>query len=171
MSACDNTKTLFSDYLDHLLNPAQRNEVAGHLSKCPDCKRTFAQIKLILRRFQTVDKVTPSENFDKKLRARIMGNHPQAERSGYIKNFGFGFSGVVVLAALTFFVFSTVNTPNTDLPHNSMSGSAGQTEQIVKPQEPDLKLASEEQATDSLHNANVRPDQKIQLVGQENEQP
>lgn len=170
MSSCHNTKILFSDYLDDFLSPTQKKAVDAHLAVCSECKISLQQVKYLTKRLHDVTNISASRNFDQSLRARIINKEPAASRTGAIRNITFGFSGVAVFAALTFFIMSTVNTPTIDSPQNTISNAPQKThQQLFSPStKTQSDLASETQKMDSLKNKPAQVDQKIQLVGQEN---
>lgn len=169
MVSCDNVKALFSDYLDNLTSSEQMQLVDQHLKQCPSCKETFVQLQSITARVKKMQTISASADFDKNLRSKIM--QPEASRSRYgsVRNISYGFSGVAVFAALTFFVLTTVNTPNLETQPGSISGSKQniQKEIIINNAGTSPKLASETIKNDSLKNRPEQLDQKIQLVDQE----
>jgi len=169
MNTCDNTKALFSDYIDELLTSEQRAKVEAHIAVCADCRTVLQQVTLLTKRIQMIASISASDTFDQNLRARIMGNLPSDSKPSFKRSFTFGFSGAAVLAALTFFILSTFDAPTIETVPAGISGAApkAQPELIQKNAVPQPALASETLKKDSLKNSPARVDQKIQLVGQE----
>lgn len=169
MTVCDRIKVLFSDYLDQTISLQQKQEVEAHLSNCIDCRQTLDQVQFLSARLQDVQTISTPATFDSDLRARIMGQQQSASGNfGVARNLGLGFSGVLVFAALTFFVMTTVNAPE-----NGQLSGTGSTINKAKPAMRALapsatpQLAAERTENDSLKNEPAHLDQKIQLVDQE----
>lgn len=174
MNACDHTRSQFSDYLDKLLAPDQESRFETHLANCSECRLALQQVTFLSRRMQNMASIRSSADFDQTLRAKIMNQNADPQKPGLVRNMIIGTSSVAVIAALTFFAISTVNTPDMNPSQNTISRSTDNTlaQPVVQPQMTQPTLASESQANDSLSKTPAELDpNKIKLVDQHNRQP
>lgn len=174
MNICDNTRSLFSDYLDKQLTPDQKSEFDAHLTHCAECRLALQQVTFLTHRMQNMTAIHPSVDFDQNLRAKIMVPNTLEHKPGTMRNLIIGSSSVAVFAALTFFAISTVSTPELDSSPNTISRSTDNVPQqpVVQPQKTQPTLAAESQVNDSLSNTPAQLDpNKIKLVDQQNRQP
>ncbi len=58
-----------NDYVDGLLQPAERKELEGHLSRCGDCRREADQLGELLRSAEALGDVQPSRDLFPAIRA------------------------------------------------------------------------------------------------------
>ncbi len=61
--------TRLNDYVDGLLQPAERKELEGHLSRCGDCRREVDQLGELLRKAEALGDVQPPRDLFPAIRA------------------------------------------------------------------------------------------------------
>ncbi len=130
MINCDTAKRMLSDYIERELPPEDQAAVDDHLSQCAECKHVFDNVMFLTLKLQQLPPVTTSENFDSQLRLRISGDFVQEPTATFTKrSLTFGLSGAALIAMITFFVLTTINTPDMDLQDGVTPGGINQTQQ------------------------------------------
>ncbi|GEM_PF-1625636 len=177
MMSCDTAKRMLSEYVDHALNEQDRFQVEAHLQQCPDCRKVFSDVEYLTQRLRRAQTVQVSADFDSQLRTRIMDDSQNIPEKGLpIRKMSFGFSGAVVVAAVTFFFFSQLSTPpdgQNSVSHSTMSNVRQFSLPVKgKPIENQTAMSSVDKISeDSLKNPPLPVDEsKIKLVGQERQQ-
>jgi predicted anti-sigma-YlaC factor YlaD len=56
---CEEVRTLFSDYADAALEPAQRHRVEEHVGMCRRCRQVLANLRTTLARLSHLAETTP----------------------------------------------------------------------------------------------------------------
>jgi len=168
MMNCDKAKLLLSDYLDKTLDPQVKKEIDDFLETNEDCSRIFAEAISLQNQLKSLPEVKPSEEFETRLRNRIIdfnnGNEKQPVPNK--KGLSLAFSGVVLVMALYMFIFTDVGTQQTIsdeiLPSSTISNAPSpenveEDKPAVEPQEKEDQVAE----ADSLKN----PPEKIDNSG------
>lgn len=169
MMNCDQAKSLLSDYIDGLLEPRLKDEVDAHLEDDPQCKEVFEQAILLHKQMVSLPQLKPSQDFDIKLRNRIIGLNKSDEKQHVInkKGLSLAFSGTVLVAALYLFIFTDVGTqqnmnegimPSSTIGTSPASLNADNTEKDLEPDKNTI--------ADSLNKLPEKVDnEKIHLTG------
>ena len=134
MMHCDTIKELLSEYIDNSLEPKLRSQVKEHLVVCKDCKKMVQQVKSITIRLNHTPKVMTSAEFDKKLRAHIMGANKSTSSSIPVRGMIYGLSGLTAAAIVYFITTTTIFSSDTDpiQPVNFQQQKGVQQNQIIK---------------------------------------
>ncbi len=174
MISCDTVKGLLTDYIDQSLNGEAVAQIDNHLSQCPSCQKIYADVQYLTLRLKNTDRLRVSEDFDRNLRSRILNMDANPARKGFsVRGLSFGFSGAVVVAAVSFFVLnqfsgtiskSSINPQQTITRAQPFSAPSIQSNRVpVK----ESALARKEIKNDSLKNNKETVDKsKIKLVEQ-----
>ncbi len=173
MINCDTAKRMLSEYIENALLPEDKAAIDLHLQQCASCKHVFDDVVFLTSKLRQLPTVQTSEQFDSALRTRIsnsmmLDDHALLSR----KNITFGLSGAALIAAITFFILTTVNTPNGTLPNNNAAQGINQQQQMAAPifANPALKTAAKgfSNIKDTVKHppANVNQE-SIKLVDQE----
>ncbi len=168
MSSCDSIKIHFSDYIDNLISPSEKEEVDSHLAVCSDCQITFQQVQAISQRMQQISPVKTSGQFEQNLRARIGVKSSSQGNIFSVRTFSLGFSGLAAFAVLAFFIIG--NPENSGTSPGNISGNPVnvQPNLILDSNDKTPEIAADEPKQDSLQNSPAKIDKnKIHLVGQD----
>lgn len=141
MMHCDTIKELLSDYIDNSLEPNLRSQIKEHLVVCPDCEKLVQQVKSITIRLNQTSKIITSNEFDKNLRARIMGADKRTSSSIPFRGMIYGLSGLTAAAVVYFITTTTIFSSDTDpiQPVNFQQQTGVQQNQIIK-QQPQVNI-------------------------------
>lgn len=171
MMNCDKAKELLSDYVDGTLDIEQKRKIEEHLNSDEECKKLFEHAQLIKNHLKNLPTVNPSEEFDIKLRQKIIklnkGEETQPRYS--IKGLSITFSGILTLAVLYVFIFPDSYPQGTGLdkvaPASNINNAQPQ-EAIVDNEEAIDERNEIEVNSDSLKNEPEEVDNsKIKLTG------
>ncbi len=136
MISCDTAKRMLSDYIENNLPPDQRQSVDAHLSSCHECKHVFDDVIFLTEKLRQLPPVSTSDEFDSQLRFRISGDYQEGSSSPFSKrHLTFGLSGAALIAMLTFFILTTINTPSENFtePINPGRGISQPQQQMASP--------------------------------------
>ena len=176
MISCDTAKRMLSDYIESNLPPDQHAVVDEHLNRCLDCKRVFNDVIFLTAKLRQLPPVTTSGEFDSQLRLRIAGNSSSEGASTFSKrNLTFGLSGAALIAMITFFILTTINSPTGQLNETAAPGGGiNQTQrQMASPilAQPSLSKTTTQEFhnhQDTVKNDPARINQnQLKLVDQE----
>ncbi len=174
MISCDRAKELLSAFLEGELSPDLKLAMESHLQVCQNCQQLGADVTFISQKMHVIKPINTSEQFDQQLRSRII-NDPklQHKQSQFpVQKLSFAFSGIVVIAALYFFVFNDFNATNPVMPVSSPDPAAStfRNQQPAPSQNPVTYDQQAERETtpppsDSLNNQPEKLDQeRIRLI-------
>lgn len=133
MITCDKAKELLSEYLENQLAPDLKQTMDEHLTECLHCKNLVVNMTFLRQRLHSIRPVSTSSQFDQQLRQRITGSIHSGQKALHIpvQKISYGFSGLAILAALYFFIFTdgtstskpvpTINPPAASNPVNPSS--------------------------------------------------
>lgn len=149
MISCDTAKRMLSDYIESNLPPDEQAAVDDHLSQCTDCKRVFDDVIFLTTKLHQLPPITTSGDFDSELRLKISSGALDDNPSTFSRrNLTFGLSGAALIAMITFFILTTINTPTNEFDKSATpSGGINQTQQ---------QMASPILAQPSLSKTSVR---------------
>jgi anti-sigma factor RsiW len=111
MSSCDTVKDFLSAYMEDVLDPEAKSKIQSHLEGCPACRQAYANLQFLTQKLRNVSPVAVSEEFDQKLRSKIINERREQEPVISIRNLSYGLSGAVVLACVYFFFMTDPFTP------------------------------------------------------------
>ncbi|HHE55808.1 MAG TPA: zf-HC2 domain-containing protein [Caldithrix abyssi] len=176
MISCDTAKRMLSDYIESNLPSDEQAAVDDHLNHCPDCKRVFDDVIFLTAKLHQLPPITTSGDFDSQLRLRISGGAFDDSPSTFSRrNLTFGLSGAALIAMITFFILTTINTPTGEFNESATpSGGINQTQQqMASPilAQPSLSKSSvhefqNQQDSVKKNPARINQDQ-LKLVDQE----
>ncbi len=171
MMNCDKAKELLSDYIEGTLEIGQKEQIEQFLKSDQECKKLFEQAQLIKNHFKILPTYSVSEEFDAKLRQRIVKLNKGEEKPTRFsaKGLSIAFSGVLTLAVLYIFIFpgsSAQNTGPQEVAPVSKTESFQPAEAIVDNEEISDESSAKEILPDSLKNEPQEVDNsKIKLTG------
>lgn len=151
MMHCDTIKELLSDYIDNSLEPNIRSQIKEHLGVCPECKKLVQQVKSITIRLNQTSKIITSTQFDKNLRARIMGADKSNAFSIPVRGMIYGLSGLTAAVAVYFITTTTIFSSDTDSvqPVNFQQQTGAQQNQTIK-QQPQVNIQPVNKSQDAV---------------------
>jgi predicted anti-sigma-YlaC factor YlaD len=114
MMQCDTIKEMLSDYIDDSIEPGLKSQINEHLGSCPDCSKLVQQVRTITTRLSQTQSVKTSIDFDKNLRARIMGTEKTNTSSIPFRGMIYGLSGVTAAVAVYFITTTTIFSGSSD---------------------------------------------------------
>lgn len=173
MVDCDKAIALLSDYMDNLLEPSIKHEIDALLEKDQQCRRIFSDALAQREKLQQLTMVRPSEDFDQNLRTRILALSSPNEKPvrSNIKGIPYIFSGLVLVIAVYFMMFTNVGTEQQPVdiqPSSTISAPATATRMLPATQK-NITASDEIKATkDSSTHSQAKPMDKkaIKLVGE-----
>jgi len=172
MMSCDKAKQLLADYLDNAIEPGIRKEIDAYLETDAGCKKIFVDALYIQNKIANLQSVTPSKEFDVKLRNEVIkfNNGEIKEPAIGKKSISIVFSGALLVTALYFYVFTDVGLqPNANegiMPSSTISSSPNYNTEPEKLNVQTAEKKTDETATDSLKNLPEKVDNsKIHLTG------
>ncbi|MHB2154146.1 zf-HC2 domain-containing protein [Calditrichota bacterium GD2] len=135
MISCDTAKRMLSDYIESNLPSEDQATVDDHLNHCAECKHVFDDVMFLTVKLRQLPPITTSEDFDSQLRLRISGELSSESPSTFNKrSLTFGLSGAALIAMITFFVLTTLNTPTITVQETASPGRmAPQQQQMASP--------------------------------------
>jgi predicted anti-sigma-YlaC factor YlaD len=174
MMHCDTVKELLSDYIDNSLEPNVISQVSSHLETCLDCEKLVQRVKAITLQLKKSQTIKTSAEFDKNLRARIMGTGDNSKSSFPIRGMVYGLSGLAAAVAVYFITTTTILSTETEQmpPTNFQTRSNVQQNPNIN-QQPAVNIQPVQNNQSTLADDSVqsRPspleDREIQLVDDE----
>ena len=171
---CDTVKELLSDYIDNSLEPGIKAQIKNHLEACLDCEKLVQRVKTLTTRLSKSQAVKTSLEFDKNLRARIMGTGDNSKSFKPVRGMVYGLSGLTDAAAVYFITTTTMFSGDTEQlpPANFQKQSSVQQNQNIN-QQPAVNIQPGQNSQDALAVDSVqsRPspleNRDIQLVDDE----
>jgi len=137
MMQCDTIKEMLSDYIDDTIDPDVKLQIKEHLEACPACNTLIQQVKVITNRLNHAQSIKTSADFDKNLRARIMGSDKTNTSTVPVRRMIYGLSGLTAAVAVYFITTSTLFTetnPDQVTPSNFQTTTSAQPNQVVTQQ-------------------------------------
>ena len=174
MMHCDTVKELLSDYIDNSLEPGIKSQIKNHLEACLDCEKLVQRVKTLTKRLNKSQSIKTSAEFDKNLRARIMGAGDTSKSFKPIRGMVYGLSGLTAAAAVYFITTTTMFSSDTEQlpPAKFQTQSSVQPNQNVN-QQPAGNIQPVQNNQDALAVDSVQShpspleDRDIQLVDDE----
>jgi hypothetical protein len=172
MMTCDKVRKLLADYLDGTLDSNLIKEIDAHLENDAECRSIFNEASQIQNKLKNLETITPTENFNIKLRNKIILYNGGGLKEPLIskKGLSVGFSGAVLVAALYFYIFTDVgiqtNVNEAISPSSTIISSPINIVDQEKSDEQNNIVDQEETNVDSLKNAPEKIDNtRIHLTG------
>jgi hypothetical protein len=172
MSHCVTVQKLVSSYIEQSIDPESEKHIEQHLEACADCAKAVADIKFFTKRFKNIQPIKTSDDFDQKLRSRIIENRPLTTNTSYIKTMSYGLSTAVILVVVYWFINSdpTNSNPNLSTPESSIpaiqSAGVSQENAVLPVSDQEQKMAVT--AADSTDSQKLSDEEKrpVNLVDQ-----
>jgi len=150
MMHCDTIKEIISDYIDNSLEPGLKSQINKHLEVCLNCKKLVQQVKAITIQLNQVSKIKTSAEFDKNLRARIIGADKNNSSTFPVRGLIYGLSGLTAAAAVYFItttaIFSGETKPMEPVQFQTQTGV--QQNQII--QQPQVNIQPVQNSREAL---------------------
>ena len=134
MMQCDTVKEMLSDYIDDTIEPSLKLQIRDHFEICAACNKLVQNVKAITIRLNHTQSMKTSTDFDKNLRARIMGSDKSNISTFPVRGLIYGLSGLSAAVAIYFITTTTVLTgadPEEVTPSSIQTNTQMQSNQTV----------------------------------------
>ncbi len=161
MISCDTVKKELSSFIEGSLAPNDASLIEEHLTSCPDCRQVVSQVETIMRRMQSVSSVSPSSDFDRQLRDRIIHLDQSGWSVRWRSSWSYGLSGAAILVAV--YMFVSIQLTETPVQINTSKVPVKNVQQTVNQTQPAQFVKNDETGNDKSAPADsIKPSKNIE---------
>jgi hypothetical protein len=149
---CHEIEKRLPAYLEDLVSPADKNDIAGHLSACPHCSKALLDLMQVKKLLQGLEEVEPPPFFEQRIMSQV--RQETGQRQGFLRRLFYPLyvkvpiqaMAMVLVAVLGFYVFQksdpevkqavTLPRPMTESTKSELIAESPPAPAVVKPVPP-----------------------------------